>query len=337
MGMRHLAALAAALMEGGRPSDEPVAIVRWASSRLQQRTLVTTLASAARDAAAAGLAAPAVIIVGSVVSLHESLAWFEKLPLFGKRILVPRPRERSGTLGRLLAEAGADVLEVPAIRIAPPPDAAAVRSVLANLRDVDLVVFASANAVEGFFDAAADAGLDARCLGGKRVAAVGPATSEALHAVGIRADLVPSEYRGEALARALIAESPVAGLRVLVPRALVAGAALPVALRDAGAAVETVAVYETKPPDEEGLAALREAATSCDAVVLTSGSTAENLARALGPDGATLLAGRAVVSIGPVTTEAARVAGLEVTLTADEATMPGLVRTLCQHFGGPHP
>jgi len=337
MGMRHLAALAAALVDGGRSPDEPVAIVRWAS-RPEQKTIVTTLGEAARDAAAAGLAAPAVIVVGEVVRLRASLSWFERLPLFGKKVLVPRTAEQAGALAALLGEAGAEVLEVPAIRVVAPGDLGPVRAALAALPTTDLVAFASANAVHWFFRHAAAARLDARCLGHARICAVGPATAAALREMGLVADIVPATYRGEAAARAILDAGPVAGRRVLVPRAETASEVLPTLLGEAGALVDTVAVYRTLPPDDDGKAALRDAATRCDAVVLTSGSTAENLVAALGADEArTSFTGRAIVSIGPVTTDAARAAGLEPTLTADEATMPGLVRALCKHFGGPNP
>jgi uroporphyrinogen III methyltransferase/synthase len=337
MGMRHLAALAAALIEGGRAADEPVAIVRWAT-RPEQQTIVTSLADAARDATAAGLAAPAVVIVGAVVRLRDALSWFERLPLFGRRVLVPRAAEQAGALAALLREAGAEPLEVPAIRVAPPDDLGPVRAALAALPDTDLVVFASANAVHWFFRHAAAAGLDARCLGRARLCAVGPATAAALADVGLRADLVPTTYHAEAAARAILDAGPVAGLRVLVPRAETASEALPVMLKGAGAIVDVVTVYRTLPPDEEGKATLRDAAARCHAVVLTSGSTAENLVAALGAEETrALLAERAVVSIGPVTTDAARAAGLPPTLTADEATMQGLVRALCRHFGGNTP
>lgn len=337
MGMRHLAALAAALVEGGRSPDEPVAIVRWAS-RPDQQTLVTTLADAGRDALAAGLAAPAVVIVGSVVRLRDALSWFERLPLFGRRVLVPRATEQSGVLASLLAEAGAEPLEVPAIRVCPPADLGPVRAALAALPGTDLVVFASANAVQWFFRHAAAVGLDARALGGARLCAVGPATAAALGGVGLRAEIVPAEYRGEAAARAILDAGPVVGRRVLVPRAEAASEVLPAILEGAGAIVQGLTVYRTLPPDEEGRAALRDAATRCHAVALTSGSTADNLVAALGADVArALFAERVVASIGPVTTDAARAAGLHPTVTADEATVPSLVAALCRHFGGDTP
>jgi uroporphyrinogen-III synthase len=148
---------------------------------------------------------------------------------------------------------------------------------------------------------------------------------------------VPPAYRAEAAARAILDAGPVRGLHVLVPRAEAGSEVLPAALREAGAIVDAVAFYRTLPPDDAGVAALREAATACDAIVLTSGSTAENLSAALGPDAAALVAGKVIASIGPVTTEAARAAGLEPTLTANEATMPGLVRALCDHYKGTTP
>ena len=260
------------------------------------------------------------------------------LPLAGKRVLVPRSAEQAGALAKLLAAAGATPVEVPAIRIVAPEDLAPVRAALAALPATDLVVFTSANAVRWLLAHAADAGQGATCLDHARVCAVGPATAAALTEAGVRPDLVPTIYRGEEAARAILAWTPARGLRVLVPGAEAARPELPALLREAGAVVDVVAVYRTLPPDAAGLAALKDATATCDAIALTSGSTVDNLVSALGPEEArTALAGRVVASIGPVTTAAARAAGIDVTVTADEATMAGLVHALCQHFGGTTP
>ena len=173
MGLRHLAALTATLVEAGRAAETPVAIVRWAS-RPEQHTLVTTLEHAARDAAAAEPSAPAVVIVGEVVSLRDSLRWFDRLPLFGRKVLVPRAAEQAGALSLLLADAGAEPVEVAAIRVAAPEDTAPIRAALDALPGTAVVAFASTNAVEWFFRHADEAGLDAHRLGGIRVCAVGP-------------------------------------------------------------------------------------------------------------------------------------------------------------------
>ncbi|MBI2892084.1 MAG: uroporphyrinogen-III C-methyltransferase [Deltaproteobacteria bacterium] len=333
MGMRHLDEVARALVEGGLEGDTPVAVVQWAS-RPEQATLVSTLAAVGRDAASAGLSSPAVVFVGPVVGLRESLRWFDRLPLFGRRVLVLRAAEQSGRLAELLRDHGALPIEVPAIRVIPPEDEEPVRRAVRNLGTYGVVVFTSANAVRWLMKAVQEEGGDSRRFGQTEICAIGPATVEALASYGLHADVVPAEHDGEALARAILEARPPGVLRVLLPRARDAREELPRILREAGASVDVVAVYRTVAPDEEGNEALRAAAARADVVTLSSGSTVTNLVAALGsPDQArAILEARTVASIGKVTTEAALRAGLRVDVTAAVPTIASLVTALSSHF-----
>lgn len=235
----------------------------------------------------------------------------------------------------MLRERGADPVTHPLIRIGPPPDPAAFAAAVASAGGYDWIVFTSANAVQAFFDAALSVGTDARVFGNAKVCVIGPATRDALLRFGIRADLMPSEYRGEAVAQALLdAEARRKGIRVLLPRALVARDALPDALREAGALVDIVAAYETLPPDEDACRAIRATIESggVDVVALTSPSTVENLVRALGDSTQSLLSTVVVAAIGPITTAAARRLNVPIHVAAREYTTQGLLDALERYY-----
>jgi uroporphyrinogen III methyltransferase/synthase len=183
---------------------------------------VGTVGDIAQRAKDANLEMPALTIVGPVVALHEPLRWFEKLPLFGKRVLVTRPEGQGDEMAQLLRDAGAEPLELPAVQIAAAEDPGPLDAAVRNLAPYAWLLFTSSNGVRFFFAALAQAGLDARALGSAKVAAVGPATRAALAEHGIRADVMPEEHRGEGLAEAILARGPRAGARVLLPRAAVA-------------------------------------------------------------------------------------------------------------------
>nr|WP_276510152.1 uroporphyrinogen-III synthase [Longimicrobium terrae] len=224
---------------------------------------------------------------------------------------------------------GAEVVQFPTIRVVPPADPAPLRDAVGEIESFGWIVFTSANAVERFWDALAASGRDARALSGVRICAVGPGTAAALNARGIRADVVPSESLGTAAAEALLAEGPVDGVRILLPRAEAAGAELPARLRDAGAEVVDVAVYATA-PDATGADEVRAllAGGQVDAVAFTAGSTVRNFVQAAGAE----LGGARVASIGPVTSAAARELGLTVDIEAGEHTIDGLVAALRNAF-----
>jgi uroporphyrinogen III methyltransferase/synthase len=320
----------------GRSPDDPAAVLVDVA-RPSQRVVTGPLEDIAR--LASGLEASTVrLLVGEVVARREPLRWFDRRPLWGKRVLVTRAREQASAAAALLVERGAEPVVVPTIELHPPRDPAAVAAAIARAAEGQYawVVFTSANGVQRSWDAIAAASKDARVFGASRLAAIGPATAQALAEHGLRADVMARELKGEGLAeemlRALGGQEALRS-RVLVLRAEEAREVLPDTLRAAGCVVDVVGVYETRPvPD--AAERLREAVGKgrLDAVTFSSSSTVDNLCDALGEDAPRLLAPLRVVSIGPITTKTAEKRGLRVDATAAEYTLPGLVDALVASF-----
>lgn len=343
MGVRNLGMICARLQEEGAPGETPVALVRWGTLPSQEK-LTATLADAPEAARAAHFTAPAIILVGGVARLSSELAWFERLPLFGRRIVVTRSRTQTSAFSRRLTELGAAVCEFPTIALADPDSYDALDAALADLASFRWVVFTSANGVERFFarleqSARPGALTDARALAHARIAAIGPATAYRLRTFGIKADAVPDSYRGEAVFEAIRAaeqraQGSVAGARVLIPRAQEARPQLPHLLREAGADVTVAPAYKTVLPNDADAAdlvrQLQEGAV--DAVTFTSSSTARNLFALLGDDAPVLRRSAQLFSIGPITTGTLVDAGCTDVHEAEEYTIDGLVECLCGYY-----
>ncbi|MBS1678623.1 MAG: uroporphyrinogen-III C-methyltransferase [Actinobacteria bacterium] len=342
MGVKRLGENAAALIAAGRDAEEPAAAIErgtWAG----QRTVTATLGTIASTVEREDIGAPALIVVGAVAARREALAWLERRPLHGRTVVVTRARAQASGLAATLRGLGANVVELPAIRIEPLLESDEVRRAVATIADYDLICLTSPNGANLLFDALAAAGqdgraaggttapgtktgtaggLDARALAGATVAAIGPGTARALAAHGIAADVVPERFVAEALVEAL-SDVDVKGKRVLIARAAEARDVLPDALRERGATVNVVAVYETvrEAPDDEAIAAAQDA----DYVTFTSSSTVRNLTEALGDR---FPAGARIVSIGPITSAAVAEAGLEVAVEAERHDVDGLLAAL---------
>jgi uroporphyrinogen III methyltransferase/synthase len=329
MGLTNLESIVRRLMEHGRPVDTPVAVIRWGTWTRQQ-TLTGTLRNIAAKVREAGFRPPAVIVVGGVVGMRETLRWWDNRPLFGKRVLVTRSREQAGSLSALLLEYGAEPVEVPVLEIAPPESYDPLDGAIGRLSGYDWVVFTSANGVKAFMGRLEALGLDVRALAGPRLAAIGPATAQELRGYHLKVDLVPPEYVAEEVVAALLSTG-VAGRRVLLPRADLARDLLAVELEKAGALVDNVMAYRTVPAAGD-LARLRErlSAGEIDVVTFTSSSTVRYLLAGLGDDGASLLTRPLVACIGPITAKTARELGLRVDVVAAEHTIPGLVEALAE-------
>jgi uroporphyrinogen III methyltransferase/synthase len=321
MGVKRLAENAAALIEAGRDPEEPAAAIEGGTMP-GQRVVAATLGTIAEAVEREDVGAPAVIVVGPVAARREQLAWLERRPLHGRRVVVTRARAQASGLAAALRGLGAETIELPAIRIEPRIDSAEVREAVEAIGEYALVCLTSPNGVRLLFEALRGAGRDSRALAGATVAAIGPGTASALREHGIVADVVPERFVAEALVEAL-AEVEVEGRRVLVARAAEAREVLPEALRERGAEVDVVALYETvrEQPSEEAI----EAAQGADYVTFTSSSTVANLTAALGDR---FPASARVVSIGPVTSEAAREAGLRVEVEAERHDVDGLLAAL---------
>ncbi len=330
MGWKALPGIVHALMEHGRPPDEPVAVTQWGTLP-QQRTVVGTLADIVERGRQAGLASPVVTVVGEVVRLRESLRWFDIRPLFGKRVLVTRSRAQAGVLSHLLAAQGAEPVELPTVRILPLEGYAELDAALTWAHDYHWLVFTSANGVEAAFDRLRALGRDARALGPARVAAIGPATAAALLERGVVADFVPDTYTSEAVAEGFRRYS-MEGAKVLLPRADIGQETLPDGLRALGAEVDQVTAYRTVTPADASHRA-RETLSSgtIDVATFTSSSTVRNLVELLDGDLA-LLDGVVVVSIGPVTSRTAAELGVRVDVEAREHTVPGVVKALVERY-----
>jgi len=266
---------------------------------------------------------PATIVVGEVVHLRQKLDWFERLPLFGKRIVVTRAREQADSLVGRLRALGAQVIEFPTIEIRPPADPAPLDRAIANLHTYDWLIFTSANGVRFFIDALDRSAADLRSLRA-RICAIGPATRDAIEALHLKVDLMGKEYVAEGLLEAFAAHD-LAGKRVLLPRAAVARDLVPATLTSRGAQVDVVEAYRTVAP--EGLAdRMREVlCPPPDWITFTSSSTVRNFVAAAGAD---VLPAVRAVSIGPITTETAESLGIRVAAQAEVFTVEGLVQAI---------
>lgn len=331
MGMKRLARNSASLIEAGLDPETPAGLVRWGTTP-NQRVLTATIGTIADEAEKAGFKAPAVLVVGGVVGLREKLAWFEKRPLHGLKVLITRAQAGVSRLAGMLTELGAEPISFPTVEIGPPDDFGPLREAIADLAGFDWLIFTSANGVDYFFAELEGAGLDSRALGGLKLCAIGPATARALNRFGLRADLVPREYRAEAVLAALADEAK-EGRRFLLARATEAREVLPQGLAELGGRVVVAPAYKTVLPQAEDRAELagRLDRGEIDMVIFTASSTVGNLARLYPERNLSDLLGRTGVAvIGPITGKTAEDLGLTVTVQAREYTLEGLMAALIE-------
>jgi uroporphyrinogen III methyltransferase/synthase len=311
MGIANLGLISRSLRENGRRADQPVAVISRGTTP-KQRTVIGTLENI--EVVARGIETPALIVVGTVVELHEKISWFETKPLYGKRVVVTRARDQASDLKRLLEESGAEVIEFPTIEIAPPESFDSLDRVIMALEDYQWIIFTSVNGVRCFFDRMRRAHRDARSLAGRMIAAVGDTTCEALRSLGIEADLVPPKFQSTALLPLL--DEDQTGIRTAVIRAAVGSDELIDELRKRGGQVDLAVAYQTKP-----VAGDTGQLQNIDIVTFTSGSTVDNFFGAI--DNGIAKHAR-LASIGPMTSEAIRRHGRSPDIEADAATVPAL-------------
>ena len=334
MGVGRLPEIVKQLVDHGRAPETPAAVIRW-GTRADQVVVTGTLATLVERSE--GMKPPALIVVGEVVGLREKLHWFEDAPLFGKRILVTRAREQASALTRRLEAAGAEVVEFPAIQIAPPESWAPLDDAIARLREYHWTIFTSANGVRFFWDRLQHAQRDARDLFGITVCAIGPATAAALCERGVRADLVPEEFKAEGLVDA-IGDRLLPGARVLLARAAEAREVLPEELIRRGAQVDVVPAYRTikAASNADEVRGLLEEGR-IHAVTFTSSSTVKHFLDLVGGDGGALLRGVVVASIGPITAETAARQGIASHIVPESYTIPALADALVRYFQAARP
>ncbi|MGO9477486.1 MAG: uroporphyrinogen-III C-methyltransferase [Limisphaerales bacterium] len=329
MGTEKLDGWTKSLIQHGLSPKTPVAMIRWGTTG-QQKTIAGTLATIAGIAAEKKMSSPVLTVIGDVVKLRGKLNWFERRPLFGRRVVVTRARGQARDFSQKLAELGADVLEVPTIKFTQPKETDAIVDALLELNSYDWLVFTSVNGVTAFFDIFFRRFQDLRDIGGVRIAAVGPATAAKLRELHLQVDLTPDEALGEKIAAAFEKFQTIENLKICLLRAEVANPDLPKALEELGAIVDDIAVYktvaETEDPADAGKTLLESGA---DWITFTSGSTVEHFhARFDLPKLRKQFPQLKLASIGPETSKAIRALGLEPALEAREHTTDGLISAL---------
>lgn len=325
----------AALLSHGRHAEEPAAFV-MNGTLPQQRTIFGTLGNIVAQWESAERR-PGILLVGRAVGLREHLRWFDAKPLFGRRILVTRPRDQAAEMSELIESLGGEAIEAPMIRIVPPEDYTALDEACRQIGTFDWLVFSSANAVEAFMTRLLASPLDLRALSTVKLCAVGPATTERLARYGLKVDLVPAEYRAEAIAHAFSQSGDVRGLSVLIPRADIGREIVGDELRRQGAQVTEVVAYRTQvvDPEREGEPDVYRMLLDhqLDVVTFASASSVRSFVRAFGADqAADLLRQVAVAAIGPVTAQAASQYNIDTSIMPAQYTVPALVDAIVQHF-----
>ncbi len=337
MGVKNLENIAKNLINNGKSPDTPVALVRWGTTARQQ-TVTGTLETIVEKVKKAKLKSPAIIVIGNVVSLRDELAWFDKRPLFGKRIVITRARAQASSRVSELTKLGAQCIEIPTIKIVPPEDISPLKKSIENIDIYDWLVFTSVNGVKFFFDTLFDMRKDVRSLGHLKLACIGPVTKERLQDYGIISDILPETYRAESVIKAF-SNIELKNKKILLPRAKKARTILPEELTKMGAKVDEVIAYETLldiDKKEELINLLQD--NKIDAVTFTSSSTVSNFISLLdSKDSSKLLKNVITASIGPITSETARSLDIEPDIEAKEYTIQGLVYSLLAYYEGENP
>ncbi|NOZ22278.1 MAG: uroporphyrinogen-III C-methyltransferase [Planctomycetes bacterium] len=335
MGVKNLPKVVDKLIEHGRPKDTPVALIQW-GTMARQRTVVGTLGDIVEKTK--GIEPPAITIVGEVVALREHLNWFETRPLFGKRVVVTRSREQASDLSAMLQGLGAEVMELPTIKLVPPDDFAPMDKAIEDIASFDWIIFASVNGVKSFFDRAMEIGKDIRDLAGPRICAIGPGTRAAAEAYHVRVDCQPPKYVAESVVDEFRKMEDMAGKSILIPRTDVGRRLLMEELEKMGAAITEVTAYRTLPEtiSPEALQDLLD--NPPDFVTFTSSSTVRNFVECVGKKSLSqIAAGTRFISIGPITSKTAQELGICITAEAEESTIPALVAAVVRDASGKKP
>ena len=334
MGIKNLPVIVENLLRHGRDPKTPVAVVRWASTP-EQKTVVGTLETIKDVVVEAGIKPPSLIVIGEVVKLRDTIDWFEKRPLFGKRIVVTRTREQASQLVAELEENGANCFECSTIDIQPVDSYGVLDAELERLEEYHWILFSSLNGVTYFFKRLFEKGMDARDMKGPQVAAVGKSTADLLSSYGINADLIPDEFTSEGLAENLL-DLGVEGRNILIPRAEKGREILPETLRGAGAQVTIAPVYKNVLPEKGADDLRKELEAGVDMITFTSSSTVRNFFTLMDGENqkppVELLEGVKIAAIGPITAKTVTDSGLKVDIQPEEHTIGAMVRAIVAYY-----
>jgi uroporphyrinogen III methyltransferase / synthase len=330
MAMKNLPNIVDKLTANGKDASTPAALIRWGTTP-DQETLVSTLANIVRDAEEKHFRPPSIMVVGGVVNLRDQINWFETKPLFGKGIVITRPKEQAAEFAALLRAQGARVIHFPTIEIVTAADRHDLDMAIGEIGNYRWIIFTSANGVKYFFTRLRELGRDIRDLKGIRICSIGPATAGAVEDRGLHVDLVPASFISEGVVEAFKKEN-IKGTRMLLPRAKVARDVIPEELAKLGATVDVVTVYRTVPSGRER-SELEEwiKQGKVDVITFTSTSTVTNFIKIMGQDNH-LPPHVKIACIGPVTAAAAEKAGLKIDVMQERYTIPGLVEGLIEYF-----
>ena len=328
MGVERIDTIARQMLEHGVRPDLPVALIRWGTTS-RQEIIRGTLGTIAQRVLEENFAPPAVAVLGEVVALSSDLSWQQERPLAGKRIVVTRTRRQAGALSSQLRDLGAEVMELPTIRIEPPTDLRAFAELVQDAHTYDWIVFTSPNGVTAFFEMFYKLYDDAREIGGTRIAAIGPATAQRVRDFHLKVDLQPKDFVAEAVLEGFKTQGDLENVRILIARAEEARDLLPKGLEALGAIVDVAFAYKTiAEPSDRTAARSRLAAEGADMITFTSSSTVENFLAL----GLPWPKGMLVATIGPITSQTARDRGLTVGVEARQHDIPGLVEAIRQFF-----
>ena len=332
MGVKNLPGIVKNLQKYGKNPQTPVALVRWGTTS-KQRSVSGTLENIVETVKQAKLKSPAIIIIGSVVTLKEKLKWFEDLPLLGKKVVVTRARAQASDFIKILRRAGAECIEMPTIKINPPENNIPLEKSIDNINSFDWLIFTSVNGVKFFFNTLYSKNKDVRVLGHLKFACIGPVTKDELKKHGIISDVLPETYRAESVAKAF-ANKNIKDKNILIPRAKEARAILPQELIKMGAVVHEVTAYETtlENRDKDVLIKMLEN-NEIDVVTFTSSSTVENFTKLIPSDKfKKLIENITCACIGPITEKTAVSLGFNPDIVATDFTIDGLMDSILQHF-----
>lgn len=332
MGVHNLESIVLKLIEYGKPETTPAAVIQRGATTLQ-KTIIGKLGNIVGKAEKADIKPPALVIVGEVVSLYPDLSWYEKKPLFGKRIIVTRARSQASGLAVILENLGANVIMLPTIKIIEAEDMAPLDSAIKNLADYNWIIFTSVNGVESFFERLFQSGQDSRNLSNNKICVIGPSTADKLNSFGLKADLQPDEFIADAIVE-IFNKMDISGKKILLPRADIARADLRLGLEKCGAQISEVIAYQTSIEDKQDEKVIEEIQSGCfDLVTFTSSSTVKNFVQLIGRKYLKqAFSSASIASIGPITQKTAVSFGLKVNIQPEKYTIPDLVQSIVKYY-----